>query len=171
MFRGNDKGWVLDKYTGDGLMAFYRVTGDEAGSVVQAVRGAMAMSQAAQEVSARRIQAGKQALGIGIGLHYGPAIVGLVGDPEQFNYTALGLTVVVSARLQSIAMGGEVIVSAEVYRLTSDVFRAEAGEPVSVKGLSEPVQPYRLLGELRPGIQPPPAFDLTAPTVQSNRVG
>ena len=138
-------GGIFDKYTGDGLMAFFRITGDspEAPQIQQAVAAAMAMQEAALTISAQRVEAGQLPLAIGIGLHYGEAVVGMVGSPSLANYTALGHTVVVSARLQSIAAGGEIVLSETVYQQTVGL-RAVAGELVQVKGISAPVRPYRL---------------------------
>jgi class 3 adenylate cyclase len=138
---------LLDKYTGDGLMALFRVQdAHPEEDIARAVCAALAMRDTAEEVSARLAQEGLPTLQIGFSLHCGEAVVGLVGNPDiQVDYTALGITVVVSARLQSLAAGGEVIVSEAVYAALSGRLRAEAGEPVNVKGLSTPVRPYRVL--------------------------
>jgi class 3 adenylate cyclase len=70
----------------------------------------------------------------------------MVGHPtRQINYTALGHTVVVSARLQALACGGEIILSEAVYlALPEGSIAGEAGESVTVKGVAEPVPIYRL---------------------------
>jgi class 3 adenylate cyclase len=140
----------LDKFTGDGLMALFVVDrpGEAAAREVvsRAVRAALAMRDVAEETSAQLRAEGLVPLPIGIGLHYGEAVVGLVGNPvHQVNYTALGHTVVVSARLQSIAAGGDVVISQAVHDLTAGAFAVEAGAPVQVKGISAPVRPYRVL--------------------------
>jgi adenylate cyclase len=139
-------GGLLDKYTGDGLMALFRVGGEPAHDVANAVRAALAMSRAADEVSAGLEARGDRPLPIGISVHYGEAVVGLVGNPNQFNYTALGYTVNIAARLQALAVGGEVVVSQAVGQLVEDRFEVEALEPVTVKGVSQPVRPYRVVG-------------------------
>ena len=138
-------GGIFDKYTGDGLMAFFRITDNlpEAPQIQQAVTAAQAMQEAALAISAGRVAAGQIPLAIGIGLHYGEAVVGMVGSPSLANYTALGHTVVVSARLQSIAAGGEIVLSETVYQRTVGL-QAVAGAFVQVKGISAPVRPYRL---------------------------
>lgn len=137
-------GGLLDKYTGDGLMAFFRVAPPLKENVGRAVLAALAMQNASTRLSLQREAAGKPVLEVGISVHYGEAVVGLVGSATQSNYTAMGLTVVVGARLQSLAEGGEVIVSRQVYELISDTFSATSLEEVAVKGLSEPIHPYRL---------------------------
>ncbi len=79
-------------------------------------------------------------------MHYGEAMIGLVGNEEhQINYTALGHAVIVSARLQTLAAGGEVIVSAAVFAALDSTFQVEAREPVAVKGIYELVHPYLVL--------------------------
>ena len=139
-------GGILDKYTGDGLMAFFQISNTPQEDIARAVRAALAMREAVQILSAQQAQDGKPVLNLGISLHYGDAIVGLVGNPkQQVNYTAMGLTVVVAARLQTIAGGGDIIVSEEVYQETQDAFVFAAGEPVQVKGLTQSVRPYRVL--------------------------
>ncbi|HEU4752635.1 MAG TPA: adenylate/guanylate cyclase domain-containing protein, partial [Armatimonadota bacterium] len=132
----------LGTYTGDGLMGFFVAESDEA--IRHAVSAALAMRDAVSHVSQRLRADGKETLQIGIGLHCGEAIVGLVGSSERPDYTAMGHTVIVSHRLQSIALGGEVVVSEPVYQAARESVEAEAGEPVRVKGVSAPVRPYRI---------------------------
>ncbi|MCC6443600.1 MAG: hypothetical protein IT210_09130 [Armatimonadetes bacterium] len=139
-------GGLLDKYTGDGLMALFRVQESPREDIERAVRAALAMRDAAEVMSRDRAAQGQPALKIGIGMHYGEAVVGLVGNPNQFNYTALGYTVVVSQRLQSIAAASEVIISESIYEEISGLFRVEEGQLMRVKGISAPVRPYRVVG-------------------------
>ena len=136
---------ILDKYTGDGLMALFLVD-NEAKDVLRAVQATQAMAQAAYQVAQTMRAEGGDELAVGMGLHYGEAVVGLVGHPtRQVNYTALGHTVVVAARLQTLAEGGEIILSEAVYKaLPSGSITSEAGEAVTVKGVTEPVPIYRL---------------------------
>lgn len=138
-FRG-----LLDKYTGDGLMALFPVTGAPEADVARAVRAALAMRDAAEIVSARLIAEGRQPLRIGIGVHFGEAVIGLVGNPNRFDFTALGHSVVVGARLQRLAGGGEVVVSESVYLLASDSLPELDAQPVTGEGILEAVRPYRI---------------------------
>jgi len=114
-----EHGGILDKFTGDGLMAFFLVeqAADSAGErmvVERAVRAALAMRDAAERVSAELAAEGKEPLQIGLGVHYGPAVVGPVGSPRRPDYSALGHAVVVSHRLQGLAAGGEIVISETV---------------------------------------------------------
>jgi adenylate cyclase len=139
-------GGMLDKYTGDGLMALFRVPHDPPDADIQeAVLAALAMRDVSRTVSRRLVEQGKQSLEVGISLHYGEAVVGLVGNPNQFNYTALGHTVVVASRLNSVTPAGDVLVSDTVYQVIADHFVVEECPEVMVKGLSQPVRPYRVI--------------------------
>ncbi len=138
-------GGLLDKYTGDGLMAFFEIKGEAREDLVRAVSATLAMRDAAVEVSDKLAMEGRKTLEIGIGMHYGEAIVGLVGNAErQINYTALGHTVVVSARLQTLAEGGEIVISEPIYKLVCDQFASVAMPPVFVKGISTEMRPYKV---------------------------
>lgn len=139
-------GGILDKYTGDGLMALFRINENPPDDEIQeAVLAALAMRDVAKSVSKRLREQEKDALEVGISMHYGEAVVGLVGNPNQFNYTALGHTVVVAARLNTVAAPGDVLVSDAVYQAIADTFTVEECEEVMVKGLSQPVRPYRVV--------------------------
>ncbi|MGV3723703.1 MAG: adenylate/guanylate cyclase domain-containing protein, partial [Actinomycetota bacterium] len=136
---------ILDRYTGDGLVARFDVVHSPE-DAVQAVAAALAIRDAAEALAQEMQSKGEPDLRIGLGLHVGEAVVGLVGSPTQFHYTAMGHSVVVAARLQGFAEGGEVLISDAVYALVHDHFHCQAREPMWLKGLSEPVQTYRVLG-------------------------
>ncbi|MFO1458470.1 MAG: adenylate/guanylate cyclase domain-containing protein [Verrucomicrobiota bacterium] len=141
-------GGILDKYTGDGLMALFRL--DRSVSVAQSVTAALGMRDAVLALSADRAAGGDKSLQVGISMHVGEAVVGLVGNPErQVNFTALGHTVVVAARLQTQAAGGEVVVTREVFEEVGTAFEMTPRPAVRVKGVSEPVQPYLVVGSHR----------------------
>lgn len=148
----HEHGGLLDKYTGDGLMALFRITETPpVEQIERAVLGALAMQEAARAVSRRLLDQSAQPLGVGISMHFGEAVVGLVGNPNQFNYTALGHTVVVAARLNSVAAADEVLISDAVYREVDVHFSCEAREEVRVKGLSTAVRSYCVKGSRRVG--------------------
>jgi len=139
-------GGILDRYTGDGLVARFDVL-KSPDDVVHAVRAAVAMRDAAEALADQMTRDGEPALRIGLGLHVGEAVVGLVGSPTQFHYTAMGHSVIVAARLQASADGGEVLISDAVFELVGSDFTCEAREPMWFKGISEPLQTYRVLGQ------------------------
>ena len=146
----NQHGGLLDKYTGDGLMALFRIGASEVEAVARALAAAVAMRDAVLTLSASRVAGGARSLQVGIALHVGEAVLGLVGNPvRQINYTALGHAVVVAARLQGFAGGGEVLASEAVKLVAGEAFLLTAREPVQVKGVSAPVC-YYIVTERRP---------------------
>ncbi len=112
---------ILDKYTGDGLMALFvshllPEPETESGLICRSVRTALAMQHAVQQLHRASDTPSDVPLSVGIGLHFGEAVLGLLGSPAQFNYTAVGGTVVIAARLQTLAAAGEIVMSEVVYR-------------------------------------------------------
>lgn len=144
-------GGTIDKYIGDSLMAFW-------GAPEKLESPARAAALAALDIAAdihtdneRRKQRGLAPVRIRIGVHTGPLVVGDIGAPERVNYTVIGDTVNVAARLESL--GKEIDSSAEVIVLVSgevasalDTGNArQAIGPQKVKGRDEAVEVVRLM--------------------------
>ena len=142
-------GGILDKYTGDGLMALFRLGNRGPDALHDAVLAALAMRDAVLRLSEDRARGGDKSLNVGISLHVGDAVLGLVGNPRrQINFTALGHTVVVAARLQAVAGGGEVVVTGEVADRIRGPFQLEERGPLQAKGISQPLRVFRVLAAL-----------------------
>ena len=94
----------------------------------------------AREIMGAVLAAGaRERLGIGIGICTGEAFVGNVGGAEVTDYTVLGDTVNVAARLQSEAASGEILASQETYGQVATEFPNAKRRDLSLKGKSEPV--------------------------------
>jgi adenylate cyclase len=142
-------GGTLDKYTGDGMMVLFGAPLAQPDHAVRAVQAALSMQQAAAEVSSLRGDAEWQ-VAYGIGISTGPAVVGHIGSRRRLDYTAIGDTVNLAARLEGIAAPGTVLISQTTFESVRDQFLIEALGPARVKGKSEPVPVYKVLG-LAPG--------------------
>ena len=79
-----------------------------------------------------------------IGINSGPALVGNIGSDEYRNFTAIGDTTNVAARLQGIADAGEIVIGPETARLLNGTVRLASLGPVSVKGRTQPVDAFRV---------------------------
>jgi class 3 adenylate cyclase len=135
---------TLDKFMGDAVMALFNAPLFQPESTLKAVRAALAMQQAIAGYNAKR--ASLHSLSFGIGIHFGPAVVGNIGTPQQMNYTAIGDTVNLAKRLQENADGGEILLSHTAYQQVHHaVFVDELG-PLVVKGRAAPVNTYKLRG-------------------------
>ena len=133
---------TVDKFLGDGIMALFIpvISGSE--HAIRAIEAGEAVLRAVED---RALVAG--GVQIGVGVHTGEAFVGTVGADDRLDFTALGDTVNVAARLGSDAGAGELLVSASAWRAAG---RDEAGverRPLAVKGRAEPLEVIVLRSE------------------------
>lgn len=147
-------GGTLDKYIGDAVMVFF---GDpeSRGPVADAeacVQMALEMQVAIEELSAVWMARGlAHGLRVRIGIATGYCTVGSFGSPHKLEYTAIGSTVNLAARLQSHARPGAVLVSDATHALAHHGFPFTPLPPIHVKGFLEPVQTYEIDGMGRGG--------------------
>ena len=133
---------TLDKFIGDCVMALFGAPIPSERSPRNALVAAVRMQQQVARLGEERVQRGLAPIRIGIGLHHGPAVVGNIGSAERMQYTAIGDTVNIAARLVSRAEPGQILVSEAMYKAAggSDLFH-DLGQ-VSVKGRDAQVRVY-----------------------------
>lgn len=140
-------GGLVDKFTGDGLMAVFGAPLAHENNAEMAVRAALDMQRAADEFTPiAKAQLGAP-LEIRIGIHSGPAIAGILGTAEQAAYTVIGDTVNIAARLEALATPGNILVSGQVHTRTQPFFEFQAMEATSIKGVDHPVVTYQVIGK------------------------
>jgi PAS domain S-box-containing protein len=139
----NEEG-TLDKFLGDAVMAFWNAPDAQPDHALRATRAAIAM-QRAVEAHRGAVEA-QYHLHFSIGITTGAAIVGNVGTSELFNYTAIGDTVNLAQRLESLAEPGQIFLSEATHREVSAHVTATERPPVQVKGRQQPVVVYELEG-------------------------
>lgn len=142
---------TIDKFTGDGLMALFGVPIAHEDDPERAVRAALMMHQALAPLRARLAEDRGVTFQVRIGLNTGPVVAGTIGGDRHAEYTVLGDTVNLAARLEKAADPGTVLVSTATYARTAPLFTYQAMAPIQVKGVVEPLQTYRPLG---PAAQP-----------------
>jgi adenylate cyclase len=110
----NHKG-TIDKYMGDGIMAIFGLEGDEHPAIL-AYNAATEMLDKLKNFNKYLGETYGESFQIGIGIHYGPVVVGQLGHPKQSSFTTIGDTVNVAARIESATKGrGNILVSKPVY--------------------------------------------------------
>jgi adenylate cyclase len=125
----SDHRGMINKFLGDGFMALFGAGAPDAEHADDAVRTAQAMRQRLVELNAQLALRGETPLAIGIGLHSGPAIVGSIGSPERMEFTAMGHTVNLASRIESLTKSlGETV-------LLSEATRTALLQPVAMKAL------------------------------------
>lgn len=140
------EGGVVDKYVGDQIMAIFGAPLAQEDHAARAVRAALRLRAATEELNRRREARGLLPLSVGIGINTGPAVAGNTGSSRRLNYTVLGRAVNAAARLCSEAGPGQVLISGETYARVADNVDATPLVPRIVKGFSEPLTPYLVHG-------------------------
>ncbi len=145
-------GGTLDKYLGDGLMAFFGAPIYYEDHVERAVRAAVEMQEAIKQLNTEWAKRdGSQPLLVAIGINTGPAVVGNVGSPERMDYTLIGEDVNLASRTEALTKLFEtlVLVSERSYNALPPGEIKDSlsyvGEEL-VKGFTHPIKVYSLSG-------------------------
>lgn len=142
---------MVDKFTGDGLMALFGAPIAHENNAELAVRAALDMQADVARLSEQVRERTGEDLRVRIGLNAGTVIVGGIGSNLLMNYTAIGDTVNMAQRLEEAAQPGAILVSETVYHATRMLFDYEPYENILLKGLSQPITCYRVI---RPKAKP-----------------
>jgi class 3 adenylate cyclase len=154
----------LDKFIGDAVVVVFNGPIDQPDHAERAVRCAIAIQQMVTHLNQLGTFPEIGTLEVGIGVATGPLVAGNLGSAEHMEYTVIGDTVNLAARLTGQAPPGEIWVNEHCADGLPDALPKLALSPLSVKGKARPVAAYRVWPEPAQSL-PPPALD--APDVQS----
>lgn len=141
-----NNGGTLDKFIGDATMAIYNAPLDLEEHAFKAVKTAWEMKQGAEPLKARILERFGKEVNFGIGVNTGYAVVGNIGSKDRMDYTAIGDTVNTSARLESNAKAGQILISQATYDLVKDKVEVTSLGGIKVKGKVEELQVYQVEG-------------------------
>jgi class 3 adenylate cyclase/tetratricopeptide (TPR) repeat protein len=140
---------TVNQYLGDGLMALFGAPVAIEDHALRAVQAALAIRETLSGYSEQLERERGVEVRLRLGLNTGLVVVGRIGDDLRMDYTAVGDTTHVAARMQALAEPGTILVTEATHRLVEGYVRSDALGPVQVKGRSEPVTAYRVTGRRR----------------------
>jgi adenylate cyclase len=141
-------GGVVDKFVGDSVMALWGVPERRINDELSAVRAAIDIRTGLCELNSKRAESGLFRLEAGVGVHCGPAIFGAVGNGQRVDYTVIGSTINVAARIQSLTKRFlfDVVISSELQAIVKDYTLVENVGEVRIRGVAEAVGLVKLIG-------------------------
>ena len=143
-----EEGGTLDKFIGDCVLAFFGAPVPQANHARRAVRAAVRILAAQKTWNAGRAARGLPTLEVRIAVNSGPVVVGDVGSRKRVDYTVLGNTVNVAARLEAyVGEAGEITIGRETHRLLEGTIPTEPLGEFQLKGLEQKIQAFRVLPE------------------------
>ena len=144
-----DAGGTLDKYEGDAIVAFWNAPLDVPGHALSACRTALACARRLAEIRPDLERRYGHGLRMRIGLNTGPAVVGNMGSGRRFDYTAMGDTVNLAARLESAGKqyGVSILAGEATVAAAGESILAREADLIRVVGKAQPVRIFELLGE------------------------
>ena len=138
---------TINQFTGDGVMALFGAPVAHEDHAQRACRAALSI-QKSMDAYSRKIEKERGiSFRIRIGLNTGPVIVGSIGDDLRMDYTAVGDTTNLAARIQQRADSGDIWLSRETHDTIRDYFRDISLGEMSLKGKQAPESIYRLVSE------------------------
>ncbi len=135
---------TIDKFLGDAIMAWFNAPMPQADHALRAVRAALEIRETVYRLHKELPQ--EVRLSFGVGIHYGDAVLGLVGTERRLDYTAIGDSVNTAKRIQENATAGQILMSEAAYEQTGKRLVVKEVEPVVAKGKSKPIRVYEVIG-------------------------
>ncbi len=135
---------MLDKFVGDQVMAVFGHITDEKSGARSAVRAALEMQKATVALMQERAKKGLPVFQVGIGINTGSAILASVGSTNRMDYTVIGDTVNIAARLEKHAAGREIIIGERTSMHLPKKMPLSARQEVKMKNRLQPLVCYIL---------------------------
>ena len=137
-----DHDGVVDKYMGDGILAFFENDGENITSPSRAVTCAVEMQRRAHALDEKNRAQNRRPFAIRIGLATGYAKVGNIGPVEKIDYTVIGSVVNLASRLQGIGEPGTIVIDDDTCFFVRDAQPTEPLGPQTLKGFARPIDAF-----------------------------
>lgn len=175
-------GGLIDKYMGDAILAVFGVGDNPEDHALRAVTCAIAMQMEMEAVNAENRKRGYPEIFIGIGVNSDVVSADLLGSELHSEYTVIGNGVNLASRIECHCLRGQVLISDQTLERTNGALSVDVVNRVRVKGRSEPVDLYEVIGlannshmavprrEIRKNIRVELSADLSFQILQDKRV-
>src|SRR5215475_2876012 len=137
---------IVNQVMGDGIMALFGAPIAHEDHAVRACYAALRMQETVTRYGDEMQRSHGLAVQIRVGLNSGEVVVRAIGNDLHMDYSAIGQTTHLAARLEQMAKPGSVLTTGETLRLAEGFVQVKALGPVSVKGLADPVEVFELVG-------------------------
>ena len=134
---------IIDKFTGDGLMALFGIPLNHENDPERAVRAALEILESAQSIDPAKPINFPLHLAYGLGSTLGSSLLAKLGSELHMEYTVIGDTVNLASRLVANANPGTALISFQTYKRVRHIFSIVILPPIIAKGYPEPIQVYR----------------------------
>jgi adenylate cyclase len=144
----NQYGGTLDKYVGDSIVAMFGAPFSREDDPKRAIETALKMKEKEKELFEKWLARGeKTVFEMGIGISTGEVVVGNIGSEERVNYTCIGDSVNIAARLEESTrkIGADILISDSTYQEVKDIFICEKITNLKVKGKNELLTVYSVI--------------------------
>jgi adenylate cyclase len=154
---------TLDKFMGDGIMAMWGTPVAHPDDAIRSVACALEMGEVLADFNTRRVERGLLPIAVGIGIHTGPLVAGYIGSSKALSYTVIGDVANTSARLCSVALPQQIVISENTFEALNGKFEVEELAPAKVKGKVKPLRIFNVL-KARPSMVVPMGLLGSEPT-------
>jgi adenylate cyclase len=149
----HQNGGFIDKFIGDAIMALFdHPSGTNQDKALDALNAAVDLRYALNVYNQHRSNSGYPPVNIGVGVHFGPVIIGTVGSDDRMDTTVIGDSVNVAFRIESLApiLGADIVVSSQLLETAkaSKNYTYRMLDWVKVKGRKTPIEVYEILSHL-----------------------
>lgn len=135
---------TVDKHIGDSIMVVFGSPIEQDDNATRAVKTAVNMQRTAQEIDKTLYDKNGMRLKIGIGISTGKVFSGILGSLRIKEFTSIGMPVNIAARLQSMAHGGEILISNTTFQNLTENIEVETLSPVTIKGMNKSITVYKV---------------------------
>jgi len=135
---------TVDKFMGDAIMAWFNAPIPQPDHTLRAVKTALAIRESIENLY--KELASDSHLSFGIGIHFGDAVLGLIGTEKRLEYTAISDTVNTAKRIQENSAKNQILISREAFARVEGHVDARPVAEMAVKGRSKPVEVLEIMG-------------------------